>query len=419
MSVLDALKKKSLIQKNKKLFKNIDPQIKDFVFFSDNTPPKMPDKYEGVIEPSTIFLDQPLIRPNEYTGVSKTDYYPCYYELTTEQKYKYYEFLCEPFTGLHDIGYVFLFYYGLERHLQYGDYLKAAEIIIRLRDIYGHQTFQAITRHSLVVSALYRNHLDFLEHFLNVCEIKNEFLFDTNLLIYLKCIRNQTLTPSDLVSNRKYFGDTNRYPPTKDGIAFEETVADCMETLIGNDSVSLSFLIEDTETIPKESRPVYENLSLRKCEISLFDYLSYPPLYDQCSEVLAEARNRLSRPRSKDSSKKEEIFFEICGVKMNQMEKVFHESLLNGFSGLLGEQSFKIEEGYLHKHYSVSHLCIGGVKLQGRKYKVFKPYFLGDSMNHTGEWIDVTTIEEATSVIPYWVKFYKDYIRIFGEDDLF
>ena len=71
-------------------------------------------------EPSLINFDYEIKYVNS-DEVEKPDYNPSYSKLTPEQRGVYWSFLKDPFTGGFDISYVFLFYYGLERHLFKGN----------------------------------------------------------------------------------------------------------------------------------------------------------------------------------------------------------------------------------------------------------------------------------------------------------
>jgi hypothetical protein len=53
-----------------------------------------------------------------------------------------------------DIGYVFIFYYGLERHLISGNYSEAIDTILTLRKTHNHPSFLSYSANALVISAI-------------------------------------------------------------------------------------------------------------------------------------------------------------------------------------------------------------------------------------------------------------------------
>lgn len=72
----------------------------------------------GSEEPSMIDLS---LSVKESKSVDRPSYYPAYSDLTPEQRNIYWNYLKNPYDSNFDIGYVFLFYYGLERYLFNGE----------------------------------------------------------------------------------------------------------------------------------------------------------------------------------------------------------------------------------------------------------------------------------------------------------
>ena len=99
-------------------------------------------------------------------NIEKLPYYPTYRSLTPEQRGIYIKFLENPFIGNVDIGYVFLLYYGLERHLIYGDYERAYKLILKLRDIYSNGSFQSYSANALVLTSLLHNKGEIAQDFI-------------------------------------------------------------------------------------------------------------------------------------------------------------------------------------------------------------------------------------------------------------
>ena len=93
-------------------------------------------------EPSLIYTKQPVVVPNDVSIVERPPFFPTYSGLTPEQKGVYIKLLQNPYDNSVDIGFVFILYYGLERHLLVGDYERAYKVILKLRDVHSNASFQ-------------------------------------------------------------------------------------------------------------------------------------------------------------------------------------------------------------------------------------------------------------------------------------
>ena len=110
------------------------------------------------VDPSTIYIHLPIVE--EY-DVSPLPYWPHYIELTPGQRFKYLNWLRNVEQPI-DIGYVFLYYYGLERHLLTDNFEKAFNQIIRLRNVHKNKSFQSYTEHALIHSCIMMRRIDML-----------------------------------------------------------------------------------------------------------------------------------------------------------------------------------------------------------------------------------------------------------------
>ncbi|MEN6396332.1 MAG: TerB N-terminal domain-containing protein, partial [Methanoregula sp.] len=93
-------------------------------------------------EPSLIYINMPVDFQSNGDNVEKLGYYPTYIQLNPQQRFVYLKWLCD-ITKPVDIGYVFIFYYGLERHLVSGKYSEAINTISTLRQYHKHPSFIA------------------------------------------------------------------------------------------------------------------------------------------------------------------------------------------------------------------------------------------------------------------------------------
>lgn len=144
----------------------------DLLWVSDDTPPaylpgtasvriRLDQDFNAVLDyqshdydPSTIFTRLPIAKP--IPGMDTLDYSPSYIEMDPHQRYTYLHWLRD-ITQPIDIGYVFTYYYGLERHLLLGKRHKAFGEIVRLRRWHKNRRFQQYSRKALLFSCLHHH----------------------------------------------------------------------------------------------------------------------------------------------------------------------------------------------------------------------------------------------------------------------
>lgn len=151
-------------------------------------------------EPSIIDLSL-VISLDERDECGKLDYFPSYTRLTPRQRFIYLSWL-EDISKPIDIGYVFLFYYGLERHLFYGDFASAYGVINTLQIFHNNTSFKGYSSDALLLSMAYHKRLDLLANF-DFFETAPEIAF------YLKHNMNIPIYSDDLIRIRKHVGFTN------------------------------------------------------------------------------------------------------------------------------------------------------------------------------------------------------------------
>jgi hypothetical protein len=111
-------------------------------------------------DPSTIYACLPIDNIHTARNLS-LDYYPNYIDMLPEQRFYYLNWLRNVEEKI-DIGYVFLYYYGLERNLLIGNFEKAFNEIIRLRNIHKNRSFQQYTENALIYSCIMNKRPDLL-----------------------------------------------------------------------------------------------------------------------------------------------------------------------------------------------------------------------------------------------------------------
>lgn len=149
------------------------------------------DKYNFYSEPSLIWARLPIKKNNALENGAL--YCPAYSTLTPEQRWQY---LCwlrnvEEETNL---SYVFLYYYGLERHLLLGDYDKAVDEILRLLKHHRKKSFPDYAIAALITASAHRKRLDIIE--------KAPMLLDeiTNEALYLRALAGKRLLAKDIMN---------------------------------------------------------------------------------------------------------------------------------------------------------------------------------------------------------------------------
>lgn len=117
----------------------------------------------GPAEPSTIYALCPVTWPAPAEDkVTKLGYFPSYAGMTPDQRGVYLAWL-EDVRRPTEAGYVFTYYYGLERHLIEGDFHAAFSEILLLRQHHTNKSFQAYSGSALLHACLMRGRADVLQ----------------------------------------------------------------------------------------------------------------------------------------------------------------------------------------------------------------------------------------------------------------
>lgn len=166
-------------------------------------------------EPSMIWTKLP-VHKNSYLE-EKAMYYPAYTTLTPEQRYQYVMWLRDV-TQPTNLSYVFLYYYGLERHLLLGDFDVAAGEVLRLLKFHDKGTFRSYAETALLVSVIYRKRFDFLEG--------KDFSFQkiSDELLSVRKKLGLSLTAKELMQISSRVGFKNKHYINKNPDAFEKTL---------------------------------------------------------------------------------------------------------------------------------------------------------------------------------------------------
>lgn len=153
-------------------------------------------------EPSLIWKKLPIRKSNQLE--EKPIYYPSYSALNPEQRYQYLSWLMDV-TQPTNLSYVFLYYYGLERHLLVGGFEKALKEILRLLEFHDEGSFRSYAQNSLIVSILHKERFDLFE--------KYPFISDgvSNEILLIRKHLSKSLKPEEIMELSSEVGFKNKY----------------------------------------------------------------------------------------------------------------------------------------------------------------------------------------------------------------
>lgn len=165
-------------------------------------------------EPSEIFLELPVSPAKIGETVPPLGYFPTYQGMTPNQRFAYIDWLSDT-AQLIDTGYVFTYYYGLERHLIYGDFDGAFDEIQLLRRHHKNKSFRFYSASALTHACLIKNNLEKLQSLYS--EDGFEYFGSSSMLLLHH--QRLDLTPEILIKvAAKIDGVNMRY--IKDGCAY-------------------------------------------------------------------------------------------------------------------------------------------------------------------------------------------------------
>lgn len=160
----------------------------------------------STVEPSLIYSKLPINYRSKLSPMETIGYFPRYEGLSPDQRFLYLKWLTD-ITQQVDIGYVFLFYYGLERYLLREKYQKAAKMILKLRQFHKNQSFYYYSLDSLLSASIL--HKD--ELLLNsILSSLDESLPKSNVMLIAKKMLKVDLTITEIISLSSTIGFKKR-----------------------------------------------------------------------------------------------------------------------------------------------------------------------------------------------------------------
>jgi len=281
------------------------------------------DKTKQLPDPSTIYVNLPI---SEDYNVAKLPYWPHYIELTSGQRYKYLCWLrnvAEPT----DMGFVFLYYYGLERQLLVGNFDKAFDEIIKLRNSHENRSFQKYSENALVHSAIMRNRMDRLTDLHEKTEISGY----SNAMFLLAYNSGLKLGIDQLLLIFYKAFTTSRKPIKEHKVLFVE----CMTEILNKRFDITSFDIKDYDI--SKVKTIVENRfanysfpeEIQRTEI--IDFYQCKPLMEDLKGIFDETYDlfKLKNKMNRSNKTPEEIQAAIFRKNENRYKKLLKEKKIN------------------------------------------------------------------------------------------
>jgi hypothetical protein len=219
----------------------------------------------GDEEPSLIYTKQHIIIPNNISLIERPPYFPTYSGLTPEQKGVYIKLLQNPYDSSIDIGFVFILYYGLERHLLIGDYEKAYKVILKLRDVHSNKSFQSYSANALVLTSMLHHKGEIAFDFIKSLDKSFEYSFSDNLFLLCYFSFEIPLTANDIMRMARTFEFSNLNYIKKYPDVFLEVLESLLLEKYGEKTVLISQLLNksDISKLSTQDVPIFANTSIR------------------------------------------------------------------------------------------------------------------------------------------------------------
>jgi hypothetical protein len=226
---------------------------------------KITFRMTGDEEPSVIYTKQQIIIPEDISKIERPPYFPTYSGLTPEQKGVYIKLLQNPYDSSIDIGFVFILYYGLERHLLVGDYERACKVILKLRDVHSNKSFQSYSANALVLTSMLHQRGEIALEFIQSLDKTFEYSFSDNLFLLCYYSFEVPINAKDIMRMAKTFEFINMNYIKKYPDVFLEVLEELLIEKYGESSINISKLLSKSDIMKLASQevPIFANTSIR------------------------------------------------------------------------------------------------------------------------------------------------------------
>lgn len=216
----------------------------------------------GSDEPSAISLRLPVAKNVEWDLVPDPPYYPSYARMTPEQRRKYLEWLPNVDENVNP-GYVFVFYYGLERHLFFGEFDRAFDMVLRLRRAHTNSSFQHYSSAALIAAAAIHHRPDLVSSYIAARALEGQGEV-SNLALLAKAALNLGLTSDEIMAASKAVGFRNQRYIKEQSYLFRAHLDGLLRRDFGGSVLPLDrFSVRD---YPSKPELIAANYSFEKAE---------------------------------------------------------------------------------------------------------------------------------------------------------
>lgn len=210
------------------------------------------DKEKGFYsEPSLIWKQAPIKENSDLR--KKALYWPSYMKLSPEERYQYLRWLSN-ITQPTNLSYVFLYFYGLERHLLIGNYDIAVDEISKLLQYHPKGSFVNYATTSLIVASLAKKRMDIIKRVPSILEQ------ETDEALALRIMKGGSMTPDDIISLASRVGFMNRNYLNRSPKLFKQFLSQSIREYEEKNGVLLTSF--DPKAFRLQDSGVFANLSI-------------------------------------------------------------------------------------------------------------------------------------------------------------
>lgn len=292
---------------------------------------KLEISFQNSDEPSAISMKLPIKHPKDINKVKELEYFPSYNELSAEQRWVYLNWLTNVDKNI-ETGYVFIFYYGLERQLFFNKSEEAFNMIMRLRKNHRNKSFLNYSFDALIASCIIHNNVQGLEQLIN--SVKDEDVKVNDLYLLTKRTIGRNLNAKEIMNISTKIGFKNRRYISDESIMFEQQLRFILEEKYMMEELPLG--IYEINNIPKVDVTI-------SCNYSLSDgqrFISIPSLFNSKAfvkdvfAILQEAHNRVKEilRESRNAKNNDKVPVQAVIPQKNEVkhkvDKMYEQSIL-------------------------------------------------------------------------------------------
>lgn len=150
-----------------------------------------------------------------------------------------------------NIGYVFIFYYGLERHLFFGDAEAAFNMILRLRQRHKNSSFMSYSSNALVAACIFHQKPDWFIRYVQSINDVEELPINA-IYVLAKQALGMGLTASELMKISRKVGFTNQRYIRDESVLFEQELRKQLLERFSTEEMPLSnFELKECPVVPQ------------------------------------------------------------------------------------------------------------------------------------------------------------------------